>query len=406
MDAQMKGIESNMKRMVLSNRRDITENVDEHLDRVLGQVKGVIDAGEEQERLLEAKVERMVQKMIDSPSGVNTTETVIIQQQQEVQKAQDHGLLSKLKNSVNAMELDHTKSQNLIERLAEQCEMASERAKTSEAKANQMEELILQTTQSLSSEFEKSLVDQMAAMNETMDDMSTAAATSEADNKAAHEEEMQTQLALLTGKMKKEISDAAAQHSETLSALQATQAESIAALEERQKVEIKSIVAAAEADGNATSLHDMKQAKEEIILLKEQLAALSDTSTGMKTELQEETKKVEEKVRRQSMAQVQLVSKQMTTKNQEFDTRVEEMNTAQSTTQVVVQSVKENVEEFVEKLQKQINSLKKDVEDKNKLLTTMQMSTKQKLSSNLSELDEKISKMTQRLEDEVQVSDE
>ena len=57
MDVQMKGVEANMKRMVLESMRRITESVDGNLERVLEQVKHVVDATDEQDKLLEERVQ-------------------------------------------------------------------------------------------------------------------------------------------------------------------------------------------------------------------------------------------------------------------------------------------------------------------------------------------------------------
>ena len=135
-------------------------------------MKGIIDATEEQDKLLDDKVERLVEKSMNAPSGggshTHSKETVIIQQQQEKQQRQDHTLINKLKEKVNQMELDHAKNQNLIQRLAAQCESASARAKRSEDLTKDLEKRLIEATSALNEQLNESLVEQMSQITTTI----------------------------------------------------------------------------------------------------------------------------------------------------------------------------------------------------------------------------------------------
>ena len=66
------------------------------------------------------------------------------------------------------MELDHAKNQNLIQRLAAQCEAGSDRAKRSEDMAKDLENKLLEATTNLNEEFTNQITQQVNNITNTI----------------------------------------------------------------------------------------------------------------------------------------------------------------------------------------------------------------------------------------------
>ncbi len=402
MDSQMKSIEANLKRNILDSRRQVTSEIDEELERVLNQVKGVIEATEEQDKLLDERVQRLVEKEITSPTSHVTKETVIIQQQHEKQAAQDHTAIHKLKASVNKMELEHANSQNLMERLAASCEAATKRARESEDIAKKAQEEIVLATSSLNEQLHTTLNEQINTVTTSMLEANAAIETMVNEQKASSEETVQQNLAVLTGKLKEEIKQVAETTSQNLQLVTVTTREQFKTLETKQEEVIRKMVQETEEDNAHDEIEERRRMLAEIAELKAEIAELKATKEKEKDDIQNETKNMHETLRRQSMAQVQLVSTQMNTKNTEFTNRIEEMTSIQHSTKIGVKALQDNINDITKKLHQSIEGLKKENKDNTVKAIETTEKVKLNLSSAIADLDERLQKQAQSLEDEVQ----
>ena len=170
-EAEQQSQEANLKRMIMNNRREVSEELDQQLEKVFNQLRKISNSYEDQEKLLQTQIAEMVNQELTSPSfpAPAMQEKVIIREGKAHVVARpttgsgvDASVLTKLKNSVAEMELSAANNSNLIERLNEQCEMASKRARDSEDLVKALETQLVETTTTLESSLTEKVEEQAA----------------------------------------------------------------------------------------------------------------------------------------------------------------------------------------------------------------------------------------------------
>ncbi|GMH78339.1 hypothetical protein TL16_g07764 [Triparma laevis f. inornata] len=394
MDAQVKSVEAILNRKVLDNKRQIAEELDSELDKVLGQVKGIIEATEEQDKLLDERVQRLVEKTMDSPAGgghTHSKETVIIQQQAEKQQQQDHSLINKLKDRVNAMELDHAKNQNLIQRLAAQCEAASDRAKRSEDMAKDLENKLLEATTNLNEEFTNKITQQVNNITNTIVENSVKTETLIEETKKEQAEAVELKIVAVTQSVSEEIKYVTnTVVTESIAKVEAKQEEKIKQMEIKQEEQIVKLVEKAEEEEHKDEKAEHDHVVEELKNMKEELKVVSVEAKETKGDFEGKISSVTENVRRQSMAQVQLVSKQMNSANTETTKRIEEVSTNAFAAKVSIKELKDNQEQLTKLMNTNMAAMKKEQEDSTVKITGEAAKSKDGLNSAISELHDQL----------------
>jgi len=161
-EAERSAMEANLKRMIMNNRREVGDDLDTQLEKVFQQLRKISNSYDDQEKLLEDRIADMVNKELTTPSLLSPQEKIIIREGKQVavpanggvgMSDEDRALISKLKNTVIEMELSAANNNNLIERLNEQCEMASKRARESEDLVTTLEQQLIETTGSMETSF-------------------------------------------------------------------------------------------------------------------------------------------------------------------------------------------------------------------------------------------------------------
>ncbi|GMH55713.1 hypothetical protein TrST_g11605 [Triparma strigata] len=408
MDAQVKSVEAILNRKVLDNKRQIAEDLDQELDKVLGQVKGIIEATEEQDKLLDDRVQRLVEKTMESPAGgggshTHSKETVIIQQQAEKQQQQDHTLINKLKDRVNQMELDHAKNQNLIQRLAAQCEAASDRAKRSEDMAKELETKLLEATTSLNEEFTAQITQQVNNITTTIVESTEKTESLIEEAKKEQAEAVQEQIVAVTKSVSEEIKQVTETVvTESISKVEQKQAEQIKQIEIKQEEQIVKLVEKAEAEEHQEEKQEHDHMVEELEVIKQNLQNVEKEAKAVNGNLAGQITSVTENVRRQSMAQVQLVSKQMNTANVEITNRIDEVSTNAAAAKVGVRELKESVEQLTKLMNASFATAKKEQEDSTAKIAEQAASTKSGLNSAIAELHDQLKVTNTTVTDQAQ----
>jgi len=305
------------------------------------------------------------------------------------------------------MELGAVKNQNLLDRLAEQCAQAAERAKLCEAKASATEEALVETSVTLSTEFASSLAHEIEAVTASLASSNSKYSDRLEDQRLQAQEEMQSQLAVLSGALKLSLSQVtssqASAMADVMAATKAATHAELTGMEERQREEMHAVVAASvSGERSSGDLENKKATDESLGVIREEVAKLTAASALIPETMVAAAKKSEDKIRRQSMAQVQLVSTQMSSKNQEFSGRMEDIDQQQMMNGGSIKGLRDELGERTDRLQALFDGLKKETTAFSTEMKTQHLTTKQSLTSNLSEIEEKLSKQATTLEDEVQ----
>ena len=213
-EAEQQSQEANLKRMIMNNRREVSEELDQQLEKVFNQLRKISNSYEDQEKLLQTQIAEMVNQELTSPSfpAPAMQEKVIIREGKAHVVARpttgsgvDASVLTKLKNSVAEMELSAANNSNLIERLNEQCEMASKRARESEDLVKALETQLVETTTTLESSLTEKVEEQAAQTRvafaeneEKMEEKITA-------QKEQSSESFEMQIARISGQLKEDM---------------------------------------------------------------------------------------------------------------------------------------------------------------------------------------------------------
>lgn len=102
------------------------------------------------------------------------------------------------------------------------------------------------------------------------------------------------------------------------------------------------------------------------------------------------------------MAQVQLVSKQMSAQHTDVTNRVEELKTNEIANKLGIKTMKDNIEQLTKFMRGNIVEVKKEIKDETKKLFEQNTNTKMSLGSSIADVEEKLSQTINKLDDEVQ----
>ena len=405
-DAQVKALEANMKRQLLDTARAVNGNVEHELEKVLSQVKGVVDATDGQDKLLDEKVERLVQKQIEmGPSGQHTVskETVIIKEAQDKQQRQDHTIVNKLKERVNTMELDHAKAMNLLERLSKQCEMASERAMKSEALAETMEEKIMATNISLNETLTGTIEENFKTLNTTIHENKVFTETIITETKNVIREERDEAINVAQAAIKGDIEMVKETvQEETGKLVEASITQEVKQMETRQEAQILKMVGKAEEEEQAEMKEGQKRLESELARLKMEIEGLANSASEAQDSAKGDLESVSEAAKKHTISQMELISKQLDGKHTEITNRVDELKAGEVANKLGIKTIKEDVENLMKMFNGTLEGVKKESRDNNVKLIEQNMQTKLSLGSSIADLEEKLNVTNKQLDDEVQ----
>jgi chromosome segregation ATPase len=102
------------------------------------------------------------------------------------------------------------------------------------------------------------------------------------------------------------------------------------------------------------------------------------------------------------MAQVQLVSKQMSAQHTEVTNRVDEVKTNEISNKLGIKTMKEDIETLTKLMKTNFKGVKQDLKDETKKLFEQNTNTKMSLGSTIADVEEKLNQTSNKLEDEVQ----